>query len=105
MNKMIKYFLFALMLALCACTTPEMGDEQDQPAIDELPSLSEFPQIEVYTDKAMYAPGTAVKIMTNKPTNGLGVRYWHLGDVIKEEALSGSKEWTWTPPAEDYQGY
>ena len=105
MNKMIKYFLFALMLALCACTTPEMGDGQDQPAIDELPSLSEFPQIEVYTDKAMYAPGTSVKIMTNKPTNGLGVRYWHLGDVIKEEALSGSKEWTWTPPAEDYQGY
>lgn len=105
MNKMYKYFLFALMMSFFACTVPVGGEDQTGPVAEELPSLSDFPQIEVYTDKAMYSPGATVKVMTNKSTNGLGVRYWHLGDVIKEEALTGSKEWSWTPPAEDYQGY
>ena len=57
------------------------------------------------TDKAAYKPGEKVTLSLNSmPEGSVTVRYTHLGKTLKQEQLS-SREWTWQPPAEDFQGY
>jgi dextranase len=57
------------------------------------------------TDKACYKPGEAVQFKLKEVLDAtVKVRYSHLGTVLKEEAISGTA-WSWTPPAEDFQGY
>ena len=57
------------------------------------------------TDKAAYKPGEKVTFSLNSmPEGAVTVRYTHLGKTLKQESLS-SREWTWQPPAEDFQGY
>ena len=59
----------------------------------------------ISTDKAAYKPGEKVTFSLNSmPEGSVTVRYTHLGKTLKLEALSSS-EWTWQPPAEDFQGY
>lgn len=73
--------------------------------IDTIPS-QQLPQVAYLTsDKSAYRPGEEVKFSSPAKTSGLGVRYWHLGELIGESALSDASSWTWNPPAEDYQGY
>ena len=101
----MKLFLVSLVVALCGCVEPEGIKENNTPVAESLPALSEFPKVEITVDKAMYSPGAVVKINASGKTDGLGVRYWHLGKVIKESSLEGLKSWTWMPPSEDFQGY
>lgn len=57
------------------------------------------------TDKAVYQPGEMVKFSINSlPESAATIRYCHLGTILKEEPLT-SQQWTWQPPAEDFQGY
>lgn len=64
-----------------------------------------FPEVTVTTDKAAYAPGSPVVFSADRNLGGLGVRYWHLGRVIRAEGLPEGTSWTWTPPRKDFQGY
>lgn len=61
-------------------------------------------KVAVHTDKARYAPGEPVVFTADKAPKNYIVRYWHLGDVLKEEVLS-STSWTWNPPTDDFKGY
>lgn len=64
-----------------------------------------YMSIDFATDKAIYKPGETVRFaLKDAPKSNVKVRYSYLGSVIKEETLS-TKEWTWTPPSEDYRGY
>lgn len=57
------------------------------------------------TDKACYAPGQKVSFtLNNLPEGTVTVRYQHLGQTLSEQTVTG-KQWTWQPPADDYQGY
>lgn len=57
------------------------------------------------TDRAVYSPGQMVRLSLDKPIQGdATIRYTHLGEVIKEESLTGD-EWSWSPPTEDFKGY
>lgn len=105
MNRMMKIFFVALTFLLWGCEEPEGIKNNNTPVAEALPSLSEFPEVQIVTDKAMYSPGSVVKITASGPTDGLGVRYWHLGDVIGESVIDGTKNWTWNPPSDDFQGY
>ena len=59
--------------------------------------------VTVTTDKARYSPGETVCFKLDKSIKAK-VRYYHLGELLGEESLSGS-EWTWTPPSDDFKGY
>ena len=62
-------------------------------------------ELEVITDKASYKPGETVSFKLSKtPSGELDVRYLHLGETVYEHSQN-TQEWTWTAPAEDYQGY
>jgi len=61
--------------------------------------------IGISTDKALYEPGEAVTFtLKEKPAGTLTVRYFHLGELLKEEPV-GDTSWSWTPPANDFKGY
>ncbi len=59
----------------------------------------------LWSNKARYAPGEEVWIQYSgdRPA-GARVRYRHLGEVVYEHELV-QEWWSWTPPADDYQGY
>ena len=101
--------IFAFLLSLCVvgfasiqCTPedqPSTGGNGNTVA-DGLKPSAILRKVEVHTDKARYNPGEAVVFTADKAPKNYIVRYWHLGDVIHEEALA-STSWTWTPPAGD----
>lgn len=96
MKKMSVYILFAALFMSCNVNEPT----QDPITYGEtyIPYL-------IKTDKACYAPGQTVSFMLNNiPEGTVTVRYQHLGQTLSEQTVTG-KQWTWQPPAEDYQGY
>lgn len=103
---------FAFLLTLCAvgfasiqCTpeSPETPGGENTGA-DGLKPSAILRKVNVHTDKARYNPGESVVFTADKAPKNYIVRYWHLGDVIREEALM-SASWTWTPPSDDFKGY
>ncbi len=104
-NLNIRYICVALMFSIIAGVACSPEETERKPMVESLPAMSEFPDVEITTDKAMYAPGQQVVVRAGGSTSGLGVRYWHLGEVIGETVVDGAKEWTWTPPTEDFKGY
>jgi len=60
---------------------------------------------QVSTDKAIYAPGEAVRFTASgEDPEGLRVRYRSGSEVLSDEALA-SCEWSWTAPRTDGRGY
>ncbi len=64
------------------------------------------------TDRAAYAPGAAVHLTATlaqaQPGRQLAVTYYHLGQVVGRQTVAAparTAQWTWQPPATDYQGY
>ena len=92
-------------LVLCQCTKPQPEPEPVDGFEDQLPKNQILRNVAVTTDKAVYAPGSTVVFTGDRSQSGLGVRYWHLGQVIREDLLEDSASWTWTPPSYDFQGY
>lgn len=99
-KNIFQLFVPLLLVTFCKCSP----DSLDLSLDEALKPSDSLPKVTVTTDKAMYAPGEEVRFTANSKTDGLGVRYWHLGDVISEEVLSGT-EWSWNPPADDFKGY
>ena len=94
-------------LVLCQCRKPD-PDPVPTPTSgleDLLPKSPILRNMTISTDKAVYAPGSTVTFTGDRSQSGLGVRYWFLGQVIREELLEDSSTWTWTPPSDDFQGY
>lgn len=65
--------------------------------------------VNINTDKACYAPGQTVTFVAegNIPTTAK-VRYRqgaHTLLIKKISDIANGKQWTWTPPDNDYQGY
>ena len=93
----IIYILFAA-LVISSCNLIEPDHDPITYGESYIPNL-------LSTDKAAYKPGEKVTFSLNSmPEGSVTVRYTHLGKTIKQEPLS-SLEWTWQPPAEDFQGY
>lgn len=72
-------------------------------------ALSSHLSVELSTDKACYVPGQMVKFTAKGhiPSNAK-VRYRHGAQIIESSTLANvmrNKQWTWLPPATDYQGY
>lgn len=95
------YISIALGLSLLFAGCEDHYDTENNPVTYGKTYLS----IDINTDKAAYKPGETVKFsLKDMPDGSAKVRYTHLGDVVKEEGLSG-KEWSWTPPQDDFKGY
>ena len=96
-------------LLLCQCgKDPDVPDPKPSPESgleSLLPNNQILRDVAVTTDKAMYAPGSVVRFTGDRSQSGIGVRYWHLGEVVEEKLLDDTAEWTWTLPAKDFQGY
>ena len=109
----LKHILWPLpalaCLLLCQCReepfVPEPGPSQEGGIESQLPENQILRNVSITTDKAVYAPGSVVRFTGDRSQGGLGVRYWHLGDIVEEKLLDDSAEWTWTLPATDFQGY
>lgn len=57
------------------------------------------------TDKAVYKPGeTVVFSLEDEFVGNTAVLYTYLGEVIKEEQVTGSS-WSWKAPMDDFRGY
>ena len=93
---------------LAGCTQTPPGGGEDTPSggggFEALGTSALLRQMSVHTDKARYAPGEQV-VFTADREQSVGVRYWHLGEVVEEKVLESSTSWTWTPPSTDFQGY
>lgn len=88
------------VVALCAtsCNTNEPTQDPITYGETYIPYL-------MRTDKACYLPGQTVSFsINNLPEGTVSVRYRHLGNTLSEQPLT-AKQWTWQPPAEDFQGY
>ena len=108
--KQLSWLLPALAcLLLCQCRQepvgPSPGPSQESDLESQLPVSQILRDVSVTTDKAVYAPGSVVRFTGDRSQSGLGVRYWHLGDIVEEKLLEDSAEWTWTLPTTDFQGY
>ena len=104
------YLILTLLILFAACTKkdPQKIPEPEQVMEDlvkVLPVSEDFKEITIVSDKAMYSPGDPVQFRGSANRSGLGVRYWHLGDVVSEVALESSSSWRWNPPTRDFQGY
>lgn len=109
------HLLLSLSCILCACLfsckpggkTPEKVEPEPEKVdlLDKLPVSASMGEISFFSDKAMYSPGDMVTFRSSTERSDLGVRYWHLGDIIAQEVLESSASWTWTPPTADFQGY
>lgn len=94
-------------LLLCQCRKDPVNPSppEEERIEDKLPNSQVLRNVAITTDKAVYAPGSVVRFTGDRSQAGLGVRYWHLGDIVAEELLDDSSEWTWTLPSKDFQGY
>ena len=91
-----------LFMTLLVATT---GCNMNEPTQDPITYGETYIRYLMHTDKAAYTPGQTVSLTVNNlPEGTVKVRYQHLGKTLSEQTLT-SKQWTWQPPAEDYQGY
>ena len=91
-----------LFMTLLVATT---GCNMNEPTQDPITYGETYIRYLMRTDKAAYAPGQTVSLTVNNlPEGTVKVRYQHLGKTLSEQTLT-SKQWTWQPPAEDFQGY
>ena len=100
-----------LMTLTSACSSAK---EQAAPADPTTPSgatqvtdvvaVGSDLRIGLSTDKSVYTPGMTVAFTASEAAPGAMVRYRKGATVVKEEPMT-SATWTWTPPADDFQGY
>lgn len=96
----LAYLSVSALLSISACNRFDIEN-------DPITYGDGYMEVQLNTDKACYAPGEAVNFTLNKLIQGASnvmVRYRHLGTTLEEAPLS-SCNWTWQPPATDYQGY
>ena len=69
-------------------------------------SACDIDALDLWTDKARYAPGEGVWIQASRFADypGATVRYRHGARVLAEEPLR-QEWWMWQPPADDFRGY
>ena len=107
MNRIYAFLLAVVSGLFCIQCTPQEQPQtpgENTELAGGLKPSAILRKVEVHTDKSCYAPGEQVSFTADKVPGGYVVRYWHLGDVLKEEPFS-SETWTWTPPADDFKGY
>ena len=91
-----------LMMTLLVATT---GCNINEPTQDPITYGETYIPYLMSTDKACYLPGQVVMFtINNLPEGAVTVRYQHLGQTLAELPLT-AKQWTWQPPADDFQGY
>ena len=103
-------FVFLLAILSFSCNPKNRGmdwiiPEENDDLINELPVAKSLSEITFVSDKARYSPGEAVTFKASASRTDLGVRYWHLGDLIGQKVLENTSSWTWMPPSTDFQGY
>lgn len=107
MNRIYAFLLAVVSGLFCIQCTPQEQPQTPGENTEQAGGLKPsaiLRKVEVHTDKSCYAPGEQVSFTADRVPGGYVVRYWHLGDVLKEEPFS-SETWTWTPPADDFKGY
>ena len=97
---MIKYYVLLLLLGVYVTSYAKFDsinmDYSDPESVEE---------VNVTTDKACYSPGDEVVFTIDESLPAtVTIRYRHLNETIKEEALSDTS-WSWKVPATDYTGY
>ena len=91
-----------VMMTLLVATT---GCNINEPTQDPITYGETYIPYLMSTDKACYLPGQTVQFTVNNlPEGAVTVRYQHLGQTLAELPLT-AKQWTWQPPADDFQGY
>ncbi len=111
MKKMNLLAIGALAAVTAACSSdepnpnpnpnPEGGGETT--VTDVRPVKSNL-QIDLTTDKAVYAPGEKVRFTASEPVTGLKVRYRQGAQTVAETDAT-STSWEWAAPATDFTGY
>ena len=97
---MIKYYIALLLLGV-SVTGCAKSDSKTNKNFDS--KSAEI--VNITTDKARYSPGEEVVFTIDESLPAtVSVRYRHLNETIREEALSGTS-WNWKVPATDYTGY
>ena len=94
--------------SLLICTTLLWGSCKDyyDVNVDPVTYGETYFKAALHKDRAVYSPGDQVKLSLDGKIDPqeLTVCYTHLGEVLKEEKLTGSS-WTWTAPPDDFKGY
>lgn len=94
----VSVFLILFLIIFASCE--EKNNQQPNPVTtgDSLNNVT------VQTDKAVYGPGEPVTFELSVLPENTRVRYRHLNDILKEEAVT-SLTWKWNPPSADFKGY
>lgn len=108
--KMFSY-LFAMSLALCACTSDDddelMVPQPDTTGTSEsvINKVITSMTLNLNTNKVNYTPGETVTFTVEGTLpDGARVRYRQGGTTVATVGVSGSS-WTWRVPDADYTGY
>ncbi len=102
MQTLLWHFLLLLSVA-CGKNDTNPTGTQSFPTNQPVPS---FRNNYIETDKAAYNPGDVITFTMESvsvPENAK-VRYSYLGDVVEEQAFTGSS-WTWKAPSQDFTAY
>jgi len=94
-------FQIGMLLFLGACSNDDLS--LDNP-VEEGTDKTYQEVLNLKTDKSKYNLGEEVTFSVNGTHQNTIVKYKYLGEVIAEENLS-ARNWTWTPPSEDFKGY
>lgn len=103
--KYLSIFFALLCVACCHRGTPVLPEDNTASLTEKLPVSTDFGELSFGSDKARYAPGDFVTFRASAQRSGVGVRYWHLSELVEEAVLENTASWTWTPPSTDFQGY
>ncbi len=101
-----KLFLLLLLTTIVFGCNDSKDDIVNIPQTPVNPDTPNYKGLDIYTDKAAYAPGeTVVFSMENSSLQANAkVRYKHLNKVLAEVDVN-SPQWTWKAPSEDFTGY
>lgn len=100
------FFLILILSLISACKKPDDDSSSTPPTPPVNGATPVYSNVNISTDKAMYAPGDEVTFTIDYsmlPASAK-VRYKYLNTILSETSVTGPS-WKWTTPLTDYTGY
>lgn len=106
MKRFKNLFLVLLLTTMVFGCKDSKDDIVDIIKTPENAATPNYKGLDIYTDKAAYAPGETVEFSMDNSSllSNTKVRYKHLNTVLAEADVNSS-QWTWKTPSEDFRGY
>ncbi|WP_299524890.1 glycoside hydrolase family 66 protein [uncultured Lutibacter sp.] len=101
----MKKYLIKILCCLLVLIFLSNCSKNNNEDINYIPEeIVEIVEINIKTDKAVYAPGEKIVFSSDNAYSNITIKYKYLNKVLSQESLSGTS-WEWYPPSDDFKGY